>query len=262
MAVTISFGIQKGGVGKTTTAAITCYLLAKQYKVLAVDFDSQGNLTQFLTQRNIYDFTEHTVLQAVKTQDAEPYIHPITDNLHILPAEDLLATFSSYLYQSYRGDRAKLLRVTLETVKDKYDFIIIDLPPNLGDQTINALTASDYAVVLLQSEPFCYDALDRYLETLTLIQAKTNPDLVLAGILTSMLDSRTTLDAAILEKARSDYEDVVFESIIRRRSRIKEFSIYGIQDQTKADTEALEPYNAFTKELLERVQKTSHSRVT
>lgn len=262
MAITISFGIQKGGVGKTTTSAITCYLLAKQYKVLAVDFDSQGNLTQFLTQRNIYDFTERTVLHAMKDVNAVPCIHTITDRLHILPAEDLLATFSRYLYQSYVGDRSKLLHRTLETVRNQYDFIIIDLPPNLGDQTINALTASDYAVALLQSEPFCYDALDRYVETLTLIQKQTNPNLVLAGILTSMLDSRTTLDTAILEKARNDYEDIVFESIIRRKNHIKEFCIYGIQDRTKADRETLEPYLAFTKELLERVQKRSHSRVT
>ena len=261
LGITISFGIQKGGVGKTTTTAITSYLLSKEQKVLAVDFDSQGNLTQFLTQRNIYDFTGVTVLEAVKDMNAAPYIYKITDNLHILPAEDLLATFSRHLYQFYKGDPSHLLRKTLKSVKDQYDFIIIDLPPNLGEQTINALTASDYAVVILQSEPFCYDALDRYLETLTAIQKNTNPDLILAGILTCMLDARTSLDAAILDKARADYEDVVFDSVIKRRNRIKEFSIYGIQDHTKTDQEALEPYIYFIKELLERVQKTSHSGI-
>ncbi|MBD7970388.1 ParA family protein [Paenibacillus gallinarum] len=258
MGITISIGIQKGGVGKTTTSAITSYLLSKEHKVLAVDFDSQGNLTQFLTQKNIYEFTGMTVLEAVKDMDARPYIHQITENLHLLPAEDLLATFSRYLYQSYRGEPSHLLRETLDGVKDEYDFIIIDLPPNLGEQTINALTASDYAVVILQSEPFCYDALDRYLETLSLIQRKTNPNLILAGILTSMLDSRTTLDAAILERARADYEDVVFDSIIKRRNRIKELSIYGIQDSTKADKEALKSYSSFVKELLQRVKETDH----
>jgi chromosome partitioning protein len=255
--ITISFGIQKGGVGKTTTAAITAYLLSKEAKVLAVDFDSQGNLTQFLTQQNVYDFTGNTVLEAVKAKDPKPYIHHITENLHILPSEDLLATFSRYIYQSYKGDPAQLLSETLDVVKDQYDYILIDLPPNLGDQTINGLTASDYAVVMLQSEPFCYDALDRYLETLTLIQQKTNPGITLAGILTSLMDSRTTIDSAILEKARNDYEDVVFNTVIRRRSRIKEFTIAGIQDQTKADREALETYVEFVKELKQRVQEES-----
>ncbi|MFD1179707.1 ParA family protein [Paenibacillus puldeungensis] len=256
MGVTISFGIQKGGAGKTTTTAITAFLLARAgKKVLAVDFDSQGNLTQFLTQRNIYDFTNHTVLDALKIQNAVPFVHPVMSNLDILPAEDLLITFSSWLYQKYQGtDPSRILKDTLEPVKDNYDYILIDLPPNLGDHTINALTASDYAVVLLQSEPFCYDALDRYLETLQLVKDKTNPNLVLAGILTVMLDSRTTLDSAILEKANHDYEDVVFTSVIKRRSRIKEFTVTGLQINTKADLDALEPYENFVKELIDRVQ--------
>ncbi|MCF8565103.1 ParA family protein [Alicyclobacillus tolerans] len=251
----ISFGIQKGGVGKTTVTAISAFLLSRDSKVLAVDFDSQGNLTQFLTQRNIYDFTKHTILEAVKEQNPLPYIQPVSESLHILPAEDLLATFSRYVYQEYRGNPTTLLRETLAAVKDAYDYILIDLPPNLGDQTINALTASDYAVALLQTDPFCYDALDRYLETLQLVQQQTNPDLVLAGILTLMMDSRTTIDATILEQARKDYEDVVFRTVIRRRSRIKEFSLEGIRQRTKIDVEVLRPYEDFLKELKERVHQ-------
>lgn len=259
MGITISFGIQKGGAGKTTTTAITAFLLANAgKKVLAVDFDSQGNLTQFLTQRNIYDFTKRTALEALKEQNAAPYIHRVSDNLDILPAEDLLITFSSWLYQKYHGrDPSQVLRDALEPVKDRYDFILIDLPPNLGDHTINGLTASDFAVVMLQSEPFCHDALDRYLETLQLVKAKTNPDIVLAGILTVMLDARTTLDTAILERVRQDYEDIVFRSVIKRRSRIKEFTVTGLQMTTKADQDALEPYIEFVKELMDRVQKRS-----
>lgn len=255
MGVTISFGIQKGGCGKTTTAAMTSYLLSKKAKVLAVDFDSQGNLTQFLTQRGIYDFTQKTVLEAITDKNPIPYIYEINENLHILPAEDRLATFSRYLYREYKGNPTTLLKETLAVVKDNYDYITIDLPPNLGDQTINALTASDYAVVMLQSEPFCYDALDRYLETLQHVQEMTNPNLVLAGILTTLLDSRTTIDTSVLEKARGDYEDVVFDTVIKRRSRIKEFCLEGIKDTTKADRDALKPYAEFTKELMKRVQE-------
>lgn len=261
LGLTISFGIQKGGVGKTTTTAITSHLLSREAKVLAVDFDSQGNLTQFLTQKNIYDFDGQTVLEALQEKNASPYIYKVSDQLHVLPAQDLLATFSRYLYEKYRGNRSALLRDTLAPVKDDYDYILIDLPPNLGDQTINALTASDYAVVMLQSEPFCYDALDRYLETLSHIKNQTNPDLVLAGILTTMLDARTTIDAAILDRARVDYQDVVFNSVIRRRSRIKEYSLSGMLDESKqgkADIEALSPYIAFIEELKERVQARRH----
>jgi len=254
MGITLSFGIQKGGVGKTTVTAVTAYLLSQKSRVLAVDFDSQGNLTQFLSQRNIYDFTGHTVLEAIKDKDPRPCIVPVTDSLHLLPAEDLLATISRYIYREYHGNPRTLLAETLNVVKDEYDYILIDLPPNLGEQTLNGLVASDYAVVMLQSDPFCYDALDRYLEFLQLIQSETNTSLRLAGILTSMMDVRTSLDAAILERARTDYEGLVFDSVIRRRSRIKEFSLEGIQAKTRADLEALRPYRAFVKELKERVQ--------
>lgn len=258
MGVTIAFGIQKGGVGKTTTSAITSYLLSREgKKVLAVDFDSQGNLTQFLSMRNIYDFTKQTVLEAVKEQDARPYIHHITENLHLLPAEDFLSTFPAWLRDSYRGkgNLNTVLRETLAVVKDQYDYIIIDMPPNLGDHTINGLTAADYAVVMLQSEKFCYDALDRYLEFLIDgIKANTNPDIVLAGILATMNDSRTALDNSILEQAREEYQDLMFQAVIKRRSRIKEYTVTGLQDHTRADKEALDQYYGFVQELKERVQ--------
>ena len=254
MGVIISFGIQKGGVGKSTTTGISSYLLSKEYKVLAVDFDSQGNLTQFLTQKNIYDFTHKTVLEALKKKNPTPYIYKITDSLHILPAEDLLVTFSRYLYREYKGNVSTLLSETLAIVKNDYDFICIDLPPNLGDQTINALTASDYVVTLLQTEPFCVDALERFLETLTLVQEKTNPNLRLAGILTTLIDSRTSIDKVILAQARNDYEDIVFNTVIKRKSKIKEFALSGITDIVKSDRDALEMYKEFLEELKERVK--------
>ena len=143
---------------------------------------------------------------------------------------------------------------TLAIVKNDYDFICIDLPPNLGDQTINALTASDYVVTLLQTEPFCVDALERFLETLTLVQEKTNPNLRLAGILTTLIDSRTSIDKVILAQARNDYEDIVFNTVIKRKSKIKEFALSGITDIVKSDRDALEMYKEFLEELKERVK--------
>ena len=132
---------------------------------------------------------------------------------------------------------------------------MIDLPPNLGDQTINGLTASDYAVVILQSEPFCYSALERYLETLQVVKSKTNDKLALAGILVAMSDRRASIDNSTVEKAREEYGDFVFQSIIKRRSRIKEYILEGINDSTKVDKEALEPYEQFIEELMQRVSE-------
>ena len=266
MATTISFGIQKGGVGKTSVCGITSWLLSREYKVLSVDFDSQGNLTQFLTQKDIYDFTKHTAFEACKEKDPRPYIYniPGRENLYILPAEDFLSQFDRYVYDEYKpillrtkefnsNALSLLLKETLEVVNNDYDFICIDLPPNLGTQTINGIAASDYAVVMFQSEPWCRSALERYLETILAVRDKVSPNLEVAGILTSMIDTRTTLGNTLVEDVRETYGDLVFDTTIRRRARITEFSFDGISDSTKNDKEALVLYEDFLKELIERV---------
>ena len=184
MAKVITFGIQKGGSAKTTSAGIVSYLLSLRHKVLACDMDSQGNLTELLMQRNIYDFHGRTILEAMKQKDARPYIHPVTDTLDMLTAEDLLATFPRYLYQEYRGGNpAYVLRDTLQPVMSQYDFIVIDTPPALGDQTINALAASDGVVILYETSKFAYSALERFVETVVHCQEKLNPKLEVYGIL-------------------------------------------------------------------------------
>jgi chromosome partitioning protein len=253
MGAIISFGNQKGGVGKTTTTAITGYLLSKKYKVLCVDFDSQGNLTQFLTQRDIHDYSKMTILEACKNGNPTPYIRKLTYNLHLIPADEMLATLPMLIHQN-PSIGSTVLRDTLHKVKARYDYILIDLPPNLGEHTINGLVASDYAIVMLQCEPMCYDALDRYIATMIHIKEVKKLDLVLCGILPTMIDSRTVIDKTIIDRVRREYEGVVFRTEIKRKNRIKEFSITGIQEYSNTDTSALSNYKNFVEELEQRVQ--------
>lgn len=265
-AITISFGLQKGGVSKTTTSTLSAYILAKQgHNVLMVDMDSQGNASQFLTGRSPYDFQGKTVLEACKERDPRPYIVNIREGLDLLPAEDLLSTFSRWLFDEYKPQLLRsgasdpnalllILRDTLARVSDTYDYIILDLPPNLGEQTLNGMAASDYCVVMAQSEPFSYDALQRYLETLEHVHDRVNSDTKLAGILTTLLDARTSLGNFIRDRIAEEYEELVFNTVIRRKSRIIEFSFEGISDRNKADREALEMYESFVKELKSRVK--------
>ena len=266
MAITISFGLQKGGVSKTTTSTLTAYVLSRQgNRVLMVDMDSQGNASQFLTGKSPYDFQGNTILEACKERDPRPYIVPITDDLHLIPAEDLLSTFSRWLFDEYKPKLNRegwhdpnalllVLKETLEVIMDSYDYIILDLPPNLGEQTLNGMVASDYCVVMAQSEPFAYDALSRYLETLEHVQDRVNPDTKLAGILTTLLDARTSLGNFIRDRIAEEYEELVFNTVIRRKSRIVEFSYEGVSDRNKTDREALEMYEDFAKELKTRVK--------
>lgn len=262
----ISMGIQKGGSGKTTTTGMVCTILARKgYRVLAVDFDSQGNLTQLLSQRSPYDFVHRTAFEACKDMDPRPYITNISDNLDLLPAEDFLSQFSRYIFTELedvmkeRGisdplTASKLLKLTLDVVKDEYDFILIDLPPNLGEQTINGMAASDYACVILQTEPFCKNALDRYLETLEGVIEAVNPQTRLLGIIATLLD-RYSLSQFIMNKTKEEYQHLVFDTIIKRRAKIMEYSFTGIQDETrKEDREAQQMYIELVDEMLRRME--------
>lgn len=252
MAKTITFGIQKGGSAKTTSSGIVAYLLSQKYRVLAVDLDSQGNLTELLTLQDIYNFSGRTVLEALKARDARNYIHRINDSLHILTAEDLLATFPRYLYTEFRGNRSLVLRETLETVQENYDFIILDTPPALGDQTINALSASDAVVIMFETSKFCYSALSRFLETIMHVQDRVNPELKIAGILRTMIDSRRTDAKALLELVEEEYGDMVFQTIIHRKAATGRLSIQGFFDNPEL-SQAVDQYRNFVTELMDRV---------
>ena len=255
MATVITFGQQKGGVGKTTTCSMAAYTLSQTHKVLAIDMDSQGSLTQLLSQRSVYEFTGKTILQGIRNMDACKYVVPLTKNLSIIPAEDELATLSRIIYDEQISPTPGLvLDRAIRGIKKDYDYILIDQPPALDELSINAMAASDFVVAVLLSEQLCLTALDRYLKALQEVQKRYNPDLRLAGILVALSDSRILSDQAVVSQARNDYGTVVFNAEIKRKSRIKEYPMIGIQSSTKADRDAQEPYIAFVKELLNRVQ--------
>lgn len=251
----VTFGIQKGGSSKTTTSGIVAYLLSQEKKVLAVDMDSQGNLTELLTQRDIYDFHKHTVFEALQSQDARPFIHQITDQLHILPAEDHLARFAAWLYDPrkfYRGNPSLVLMETLGTVADKYDYIIIDTPPALGEQTVNALAAANCVVAMFEASKFCYSALGRFIETCIHVQEKVNREMRIAGILRCMIDTRRTDNKALIELVEEDYMDLCFKTVITRTATTGRLSINGFQNNPELK-QAVVQYKEFLKELIERV---------
>lgn len=254
MAKVITFGIQKGGAGKTTTAAITAYMLAQTgNKVLAIDLDSQGNLTEMLTQQDIENFAGATSLTALQKCRTDGCIYRVSDNLDIMPAEDLMATFSRWLYSEYQGNKHTLvLKETIEPIKANYDYIIIDTPPALGDQTINAIAASDAVVVMFETSKFCYSALGRFLENAESIKERFNPDLKVAGILRCIVDHRRADAKAFMDLVEDDYPGMVFDSIINRRAFIGRLSIIGFYDNPEVKQVMVE-HEDFLGELLKRV---------
>lgn len=255
VATVITFGIQKGGSSKTTTAGVTSYLLARDKKVLAVDMDSQGNLTEFLGRKDVAYFSGQTVLEAMQDGDVTDYIYEITDNLHLVPSDDLLATFSRWLYNEHRGgNKGFVLREALKPVLDIYDYIIIDTPPALGDLTINALAASNRVVAMFEASIFCYGALGRFLETCWHVREKINPDLAVAGILRGLIDARRTDNKALIFQVAEQYGELCFETVLTRSAAAGRLPLVGFENNNELDR-AVAQYESFVKELLDRVKR-------
>ncbi|WP_353738326.1 ParA family protein [Peribacillus asahii] len=128
------------------------FLSQDKNKVLVVDMDSQGNVTDLLTQEDVEYFEEKTVLEAFKDGSVEEYIYQVNDYLHVVPADDYLATLAKLLYteMNYKNQNLALKEI-LEPVIYDYDYIIIDTPPSLSEPMVNAVCASDYVIVLAES---------------------------------------------------------------------------------------------------------------
>lgn len=256
MAITISFGVQKGGASKTTTAGIVAHLFSQDSRVLAVDMDCQGNLTEMLTNIAADEFHERTILEAIKENDASPYIHQVSDVLHVLPANNLLTLLPRYLYQAHGFDDSSIYKVLdqiLEPIRDRYDWIVIDTPPALSEATMNSLVASDFVVVMFESSQWCYSAIPNFLESVVLAQG-LNPRLQVAGILRTLNDVRRSDAKAFNDLIAEEYPDITFETVIRRKAAAGRLAISGFNpNENKELDEALEQYRNFYEELRKRV---------
>jgi chromosome partitioning protein len=264
LAITITMGIQKGGCGKSTTTGILAYLLSQDgYKVLAVDMDSQGNLTELLSKKPANEFVEKSVLEAMQHLDPERYIVPIYENLDLLPANNFLATFPRWIYTgvTYLGEKIRfngdnpslILDETLEKVRDNYDFIVIDTPPSLSEQTTNALCASEYVVVLFECSNWCYSAIPNFMDSVKGARKVSRHGTRVIGILRTMNDVRRSDAKAFNEMIEEDYPNEVFKTIITRKAPIGRLSLYGFDENAELK-QALDQYENFYKELMERVK--------
>lgn len=264
MAFTLTFGIQKGGAAKTTTTGVLAYCLSlNDFRVLCIDMDSQANLSEMLLQAEIEELLEEekipgTIMDAFEEMDPRPFIVRAMENLDVLPAEDYLATFSRWLYREYAPEKSGkdhnlALKKLLEPVQDVYDFILIDTPPALSDQTLNALSASDGVVILFEPSLFSYRAISRFMETIEAAKEKTNPKLEVLGILACLMDLRRKDNYAMIQTVEEEFPGLLFQTQIRRKASIGRLPIDGFLNNPEV-LEAVEQYAYFLeKELLPRV---------
>ena len=222
----ISIANQKGGVGKTTTSINIAAILAKKgKKVLLIDTDPQGNTTSGVGVNKEQEFSAYDVL--VGEVEFEKTLQDTNvKNLKVCPSNINLAGAEVELVSMM--SREHRLKEGLESVKDKFDYIIIDCPPSLGLITLNAFTASDSVLIPVQCEYYALEGLGQLLNTINLVRKHLNKNLQVEGAVLTMYDIRTNLSNQVVKEVKKYFENKVYKTVIPRNVKLSEAPSYGM----------------------------------
>ena len=257
MSKVIVIGSQKGGVGKTTTTFNLAHLLGKMgKKVLAIDFDSQANLTTCygVEKTDELEYTiGHMLMEQMEEEQTVPWKRYICnkDGVDYIPASIYLSAVDAKLRTEMGAER--MLAEVLEPIRDKYDYILIDTCPSLGILTINALAAADEVIITVNPQLLAMMGMQDFLRTVTKIKRRINPDLEIAGILLTMCEQRTTLCKVLTEEVIGNFQGQirVFETRIPSTVKVGESIYYGKPlEEYSPNGSASEAYRNLAKELL------------
>lgn len=253
MARVICITNQKGGVGKTTTSVNLAYFLAKdKYRVLLIDADPQGNASSGLgLDKSTLDASMTEVM--LSAADFVDIILP-TDfkNFDLAPTTPQLANAEVEL--TGMKQKFSVMKKAIDSVRDNYDYIIIDSPPSLSLLTVNGMIAADYLILPVQTEFYALEGVAQLLESMAVKKAM-NPNLRLLGVLATMYDKRTSLSMEVLEEIRKYFKDKVFRTTIPRNVRVAEAPSHGVPvGSYDKFSKGAKAYRDFAREVEERTK--------
>ena len=246
----ISIANQKGGCGKTTTAANLGALLSQKHKVLLVDIDPQGNLTTHFGINKADQ--KHTIYDVMLNGRIEESIIR-KDGIDLVPSTIDLAGAEVEL--TGKIGREYILDNELKRIARKYDFVIIDTPPSLGIFTINSLVASDFVLIPVQAEFFALEGLAQLMRVVELVNSRLSKNLKLLGMVITMFNSRTRSSREVLEDVRKHYPKSLLKTVIPRNVTITDSTMAGSPVvKYRKNAPASKSYVALTREI-ERILK-------
>lgn len=248
----IAIANQKGGVGKTTTTInLSAYLAELGKKVLTIDIDPQGNTTSGLGLDK--SSLENTVYELMlgQCEIKECMQKSIMDNLLVIASSVDLAAAEIELIGI--NEKEYIMKKAVDSIKEEFDFILIDCPPSLNMLTVNAMTTADTVLVPIQCEYYALEGLSQLIRTINLVKNRLNPNLEIEGVVFTMYDARTNLSLQVVENVKANLKQAIYKTIIPRNIRLAEAPSHGLPiNLYDAKSAGAESYRLLAEEVIHR----------